>query len=139
TVETSRAYGATLVTSLPARRIVPASGRSKPAMRRSVVVLPEPEGPRRVKNSPRPTTRSTSSTATTPPYALRMPSASTSAVVSAVSALAAASDANCLLQDVEASLEVLVGDDERHEDANDVPVRAAREQDEAALARRRGD
>ena len=44
-------------------------GRSKPAIRRSVVVLPEPEGPSIVKNSPAGTSRSTPSTATTSPYA----------------------------------------------------------------------
>ncbi len=36
----------------PPSSTVPASGRSKPAISRSVVVLPEPEGPSSVKNSP---------------------------------------------------------------------------------------
>ena len=31
---------------------MPSSGRSKPAISRSVVVLPEPDGPSSVKNSP---------------------------------------------------------------------------------------
>src|SRR5438128_792264 len=36
------------------RRVIsPLSGRSRPATRRSVVVLPQPLGPRRVKTSPR--------------------------------------------------------------------------------------
>ena len=38
--------------SLPSSRILPPSGRSKPAIRRSVVVLPHPEGPSSEKNSP---------------------------------------------------------------------------------------
>ena len=41
------------MTSVPASSMRPASGSSKPAMRRSVVVLPEPDGPSSVKNSPR--------------------------------------------------------------------------------------
>src|SRR6266540_4399265 len=45
----------------------PASGRSKPATQLSVVVLPQPEGPRRVTNSPSATVSDTSSTARTPP------------------------------------------------------------------------
>ena len=34
--------------------MTPCVGRSKPASMLSVVVLPEPEGPRKVRNSPRP-------------------------------------------------------------------------------------
>ena len=52
---------------VPPSSIVPASGRSKPAIIRSVVVLPEPDGPSIVKNSPRAISRSTPSTATTSP------------------------------------------------------------------------
>src|SRR5439155_14240520 len=55
----------------------PSSGRSKPAIRRSVVVLPEPDGPSSVKNSPAPIARSTPSTAATSPYDLRTPTSST--------------------------------------------------------------
>src|SRR5215475_11534602 len=51
------------VTSAPSRSTRPAVGCSKPAISRSVVVLPQPEGPRSEKNSPLETTRSTSSTA----------------------------------------------------------------------------
>src|SRR2546423_9678729 len=57
----------------------PSSGRSKPAIRRSVVVLPEPDGPSSVKNSPAATSRSTSSTATTEPNDLRSDASRTSA------------------------------------------------------------
>src|SRR3954452_18177871 len=99
----------------------PVSGRSKPAMIRSVVVLPEPEGPRSVKNSPSPTVRSTSSTATTSPYVLRIPSTRTSA-------------AKAALEDVEAALELVVANRKGDEDADHVAVDAAREEQQATLA-----
>src|SRR4051812_5420299 len=90
--------------SSPPSRIRPASGRSNPAISRSVVVFPEPEGPRSVKNSPSPTRRSTSCTATTAPYVFRIPSTATSA-------------SKALLQDVQSAREVLVRDRARDEDA----------------------
>ena len=49
------------------KRISPLSSSQKPAIMRKSVVLPQPEGPSRVKNSPSPTVRSTSSTARTVP------------------------------------------------------------------------
>src|SRR6478736_3189701 len=52
--------------SLP-KRISPPSSSVKPAIMRSKVVLPQPEGPSRVKNSPSPTSRLTLSTARTVP------------------------------------------------------------------------
>src|SRR3954469_12318447 len=110
------------VMSSPPRVMRPASGCSKPAIMRSVVVLPEPDGPSSVKNSPSPTTTSTSCTATTSPYVLRRPSARTSA-------------ANRALQDVEAALELLVADRERHEDPDHVAVDPAGEQHEPPVAR----
>jgi len=45
----------------------PESGSSKPAITRSVVVLPDPEGPSIVKNSPASTSSDSLSTATTSP------------------------------------------------------------------------
>src|SRR5438132_1158988 len=45
--------------------MVPADGSSKPPIIRSVVVLPHPDGPSRLKNSPRWMSRSRSSTAVT--------------------------------------------------------------------------
>src|SRR5437879_5097382 len=45
--------------------IRPASGRSRPAMQRSVVVLPQPEGPSSVTISPAPTSKSTPAMAAT--------------------------------------------------------------------------
>src|SRR5262245_60535790 len=52
---------------LSPNRIAPPSSSQKPAIMRSRVVLPQPEGPNRVKNSPSPTSRSTPSTARTLP------------------------------------------------------------------------
>ena len=49
---TSRSNGARVVTSRPWRTTRPAVGCSKPAIIRSVVVLPEPDGPSIEKNSP---------------------------------------------------------------------------------------
>src|SRR5882762_10712554 len=100
----------------------PASGRSNPAMIRSVVVLPEPDGPSSVKNSPSPTLRSTSSTATTSPYVFRIPSADTSA-------------AKETLEDVEAALELCVSDREWDQDPDHVPVDAARQEHQPLFAR----
>src|SRR4029453_16977812 len=107
--------------SSPPSRIAPVSGRSKPAIIRSVVVLPEPDGPSIVKNSPSATCRSTLSTRATGPCVLRAPSTTTSA--------------NALPEDVEPAVEVLVGDRERDEDADHVAVEPAREQDEPSVAR----
>src|SRR5207253_3081898 len=116
----------------------PASGRSNPAISRSVVVLPDPEGPSSVKNSPGAMSRSTQSTATTSPYALRTPARRTSGVVCAVCGAAGVSGSACVakrfLQQLEPVLELLVGDRERNEDADHVTVDAAGEQDEAARA-----
>src|SRR3990170_7007871 len=59
--------------SPPSRTIVPAVGTSKPAIIRSVVVLPQPDGPRKLTNSPRSAARLKSSTATTGPKCFWMP------------------------------------------------------------------
>src|SRR5439155_496506 len=66
--------------------IRPSSGRSKPAISRRVVVLPEPEGPSIVKNSPRAMSRSIPSTATTSPNVFRTPVRTTSRAASEVAA-----------------------------------------------------
>src|SRR5687768_10800866 len=50
----------------PSSRMSAASGTSSPAMMRSNVVLPQPDGPRKQMNSPLATSRPTSSTARTP-------------------------------------------------------------------------
>src|SRR3989304_9918128 len=48
----SRSHGATGVMSTPPTSIVPEPGWRKPAIRRSNVDLPEPEGPSSAKSSP---------------------------------------------------------------------------------------
>ena len=53
--------------SSPSSRIWPESGRSNPAIIRSVVVLPQPEAPSSEQNSPAGSSRSIPSTATTSP------------------------------------------------------------------------
>src|SRR4030042_5860311 len=55
----------------------PSSGVSKPARRRRSVVLPQPEGPGRVRNSPGRTSSETRSRATTSPYVFRTDSIET--------------------------------------------------------------
>src|SRR2546430_6427761 len=52
------------VISTPSSRMVPSVGCSNPAISRSVVVFPQPEGPSSEKNSPLSTVRSIWSTAT---------------------------------------------------------------------------
>ncbi|MNL56127.1 hypothetical protein D3C87_1795960 [compost metagenome] len=54
---TLRCAGPSVVTSLPPMKISPAVGDSSPAIMRSVVVLPQPEGPRMVVNEPRGTSK----------------------------------------------------------------------------------
>src|SRR4028118_2071890 len=53
-MEMLRSFGWTPVTSRPPIRTRPSLGVSRPAIMRSVVVLPQPEGPRRQTNSPAP-------------------------------------------------------------------------------------
>src|SRR6266511_66565 len=60
-----RCRGSTPTTFLPRITMVPADGCSKPAMRRRVVVFPEPLGPRSERNSPSKTSSEQSSTALT--------------------------------------------------------------------------
>ncbi len=61
-----RLFGGRSVTGSPSIWISPSSGYSKPAIMRSSVVFPQPEGPSSEKNSPRRMERSTRSTAMTP-------------------------------------------------------------------------
>ena len=49
-------------TSAPSTTIVPSDGSMKPAIMRSVVVLPQPEGPSSVTSSPRCSCSETAST-----------------------------------------------------------------------------
>src|SRR6476646_5146778 len=63
----SRARGGRSVTSRSPIEIVPPVTSSRPAIIRSSVDLPQPEGPTRTRNSPLPMVSDTPSTATTPP------------------------------------------------------------------------
>ncbi len=62
---TSRLFGGPAVTSLPCSHTVPVVGSSKPAIIRIVVVLPQPDGPSKEKNSPSTIRRSIVRTAAT--------------------------------------------------------------------------
>src|SRR6266852_6156273 len=62
---TGRLWGGRCVMSLASSTIRPRSGNSKPPIMRRRVVLPQPLGPRRLTNSPVPTSRSKSLTAAT--------------------------------------------------------------------------
>src|SRR3954468_9807602 len=66
----SRLNGGSPTIGEPTIRISPEVGRSNPAIMRSVVVLPDPEAPRRVRNSPGAISSETSSTAAKAPNRL---------------------------------------------------------------------
>src|SRR5260370_42047967 len=63
---TARRWGGTDARSWPSSSTRPASGISKPASKRSSVVLPQPEGPRSAKNSPWKISSDSAATALTP-------------------------------------------------------------------------
>ena len=65
----SRSPGPSRVTDRPAIRISPDVGLSRPASSRNAVLLPHPEGPTRIRNSPSATARSSPFSATTSPNA----------------------------------------------------------------------
>src|SRR5579859_3280800 len=62
-----RSLGLRLLTTWPPMRISPAVGCSRPAIIRRRVVLPEPDGPRKTRNSPSRVTRFTLLTAPSSP------------------------------------------------------------------------
>ncbi len=64
---TSRSAAESRVTSRPPMRIWPSLAISRPAIMRSVVVLPQPDGPRSVTSRPGSIVNDTSSTAVTVP------------------------------------------------------------------------
>src|SRR6266852_6037234 len=66
----SRCEACLKVTSSPPSRMRPEVGSSRPAIMRSVVVLPQPEGPKRQKKSPSRTVNEESRTATNSANAL---------------------------------------------------------------------
>ncbi len=70
---TGRLFAETDVTSAPWSTTLPVSGTSKPAIIRSVVVLPQPLGPSSEKNSPSPISSVMSSTAAASPKRLLTP------------------------------------------------------------------
>src|SRR3984885_6274358 len=80
TKTTSRCAGEALVTSRPAMRIRPASGFSRPATRRKVVVFPAPVGPSSTTNAPPSTVSDRSETALVAPKRFETPSSVTSAM-----------------------------------------------------------
>src|SRR6266498_180373 len=63
-----RARGGRSVTTLPPMRTSPRVGSSSPAIIRRSVDFPEPDGPRKTRNSPSAMTRSTSLTAPSSPF-----------------------------------------------------------------------
>src|SRR5712664_1132638 len=67
---TPRRAGGTSLTTRSSKRTSPASGRSKPATRRSVVVLPHPEPPTSATSSPGAISRESPSTAVLAPKRL---------------------------------------------------------------------
>src|SRR5438876_675546 len=76
TVLTGRLCGGRLSMRRPRSQIVPSVGPTKRPIRLSVVVLPQPDGPRRQKNSPSRISRSTPLSATLPPYRFVTPRSS---------------------------------------------------------------
>ena len=62
-----RSFGGRFVISVSPSRIFPPSGLSRPAMSASVVLLPQPDGPSKVKKVPAGISRSKPSTALTSP------------------------------------------------------------------------
>ncbi len=72
-----RSLGGRRPMSKPWTLMLPSVGNSRPAIMRSVVVLPHPDGPSSEKNSPSAMERWSSSTATTSPNRLMTPSSST--------------------------------------------------------------
>src|ERR1700735_10986 len=79
-----RSRGDRCVTSCPPIRIWPEVGVSRPAIIRRRVVFPEPEGPRKTRNSPSWVSRLTSLTAPSSPFlkTLVSPLVSTTAILS---------------------------------------------------------
>src|SRR5688500_5636387 len=75
-----RSFGAMSLTTRPPMEMVPALAVSRPAIVRSSVDLPQPEGPTSTISSPSRMARLTSSTATTGPYRLLTRSRVTSAI-----------------------------------------------------------
>src|SRR6185312_10491041 len=97
TVFTSRLYGGTPLTSRPPIRSSPSSGCSKPAIIRSEVVLPQPDGPSSERNSPLCTRRLTAFTAVSEPKRFVIARNSTSTSPSVENAVLAWSAVTCVI------------------------------------------
>src|SRR6218665_194368 len=69
-----RSRGGTVETSAPFRKMRPELGAIAPAMMFRIVLLPDPLGPRRLRNSRRRTASAVSCSATAPLYDLLTPS-----------------------------------------------------------------
>src|SRR5687767_15823102 len=93
---TGRRYAGTPTIERPPIETSPSSGCSKPAIRRRLVVLPQPEGPRKEWNEPRGISNEMESTATTAANRLVTPrnSTSTGALAARDAAAAAFGSAN---------------------------------------------
>src|SRR6185369_8941290 len=78
---TGRRFGGVPRIDWPRIRMSPASGVAKPAIMRSKVVLPQPDGPRIEKNEPAGTTNDTPSTARRPAKSLMTLTTSRAGVV----------------------------------------------------------
>src|SRR3954467_12354564 len=79
-METPRFAGGSAVTSRLAIEIVPAVAVSRPAIRRNVVDLPQPEGPSSATRWPAGAENVMSSTAAAAPHALVIPARGTPAI-----------------------------------------------------------
>src|SRR3954469_9000290 len=110
-----RSRGGSFVTSRLAMTTSPESGASSPQMRRKIVDLPPPDGPRRTKNSPSAISKLTSSTTWLPPNVLLSPRASSPATRSPP-ALASR------------QVEIAVGVDEDNDDGHDQEKTTDRDQ-----------
>src|SRR5438132_3671573 len=84
----SRAEAGSAVTSSPSSKMRPEVGNSRPAIMRSVVVLPQPDGPRMTKNEPWSTVKSTPLTAVNAPNDL----ATLSSLISAMALIRKVAD-----------------------------------------------
>src|SRR5882724_11470570 len=100
-------------------RMRPAVGSTKPAIRLSVMVFPQPDGPRRERNSPSSTARSSASTARTLPYARVQPWSSTTAFGTAFGTALAIS----VLEEDPAEAEIAVGEPDQEEGGQDEEAR----------------
>src|SRR4030095_9293006 len=104
-----RAGGGRSLTTCPSMRTSPSLGSSSPAMVRSRVVLPHPEGPRRTRYSPSSVARSMPSTAWTRPPSNCLTSPRTSTTLVTVGRRSRAADQAALAPLLEDGLDRALG------------------------------